>query len=221
MGVPRRRGARRHARRAPGQALGERLARLLPDLRARQPDLGAALGADPRRHPRPRRAVRARRVRRAARVAARAPAPARPQVHAGRDARARVGTTTIDPEPYVRYLRAKLGEIYGLPAVRRRQLRTPRALEPVRAVAQPFVRGLARVHAHGEDTGGHQRLRPHRPQLLPRVAAARRGLRARRVQRPRRRADDGAPARLRLAARAARGRRDGRGAARSRPPATS
>ena len=27
-----------------------------------------------------------------------------------------IGTTTIDPEPYVRYLREKLGEIYGLPA---------------------------------------------------------------------------------------------------------
>ena len=37
------------------------------------------------------RRVRARRVRAAARVAARAPAPPRPQVHAGRDARARVG----------------------------------------------------------------------------------------------------------------------------------
>ena len=46
--------------------------RLLPDLRARQPDLGAALGARPRRPARPRRAVRAGRVRRAARLAARA-----------------------------------------------------------------------------------------------------------------------------------------------------
>jgi carboxypeptidase Taq len=27
-----------------------------------------------------------------------------------------IGTRKIDPEPYVRYLRAKVGEIYGLPA---------------------------------------------------------------------------------------------------------
>jgi carboxypeptidase Taq len=26
-----------------------------------------------------------------------------------------IGTRTIDPEPYVRYLRTKVGEIYGLP----------------------------------------------------------------------------------------------------------
>jgi carboxypeptidase Taq len=26
-----------------------------------------------------------------------------------------IGTKTIDPEPYVRYLRRKVGEIYGLP----------------------------------------------------------------------------------------------------------
>ena len=61
--------------------------------------------------------VRAGRVRGAARLAARAPAPPRAEVHAGRDARARRSARRrIDPEPYVRYLRAKLGEIYGLPA---------------------------------------------------------------------------------------------------------
>ncbi len=43
-GVPRHRRARRRARRAPGRALVGRRDRLLPDLCARQRDLGAALG---------------------------------------------------------------------------------------------------------------------------------------------------------------------------------
>ena len=84
------RGAGRHARRAAGHALGERLDRLLPDVRAREPDLGADLGAD--RSPTcPTSTSEFERGEfgAAARVAARAPAPPRPQVHAGRDARAR------------------------------------------------------------------------------------------------------------------------------------
>ena len=68
--VPRRRAARRRARRAPGHALGDRRDRLLLDLRARQRHLGAAVGAGDRRDPRPARPVRAGRVRRARRLAA-------------------------------------------------------------------------------------------------------------------------------------------------------
>ena len=75
-------------RRAAGRPLVGRLDRLLPDLRARQPDLGADLGEDHRRPARSGRQLRGRRVRAAARLAARAPAPARPQVHARGDARA-------------------------------------------------------------------------------------------------------------------------------------
>ena len=52
--------------------------------------------------------------------------------------------------------------------------------------------GPRRRATHG-NTGRHQRLRPDRPQLLPRAAAARGGHRDRRGQRPRRREDDGAP----------------------------
>ena len=77
------------ARRAAGRALVGRLDRLLPDLRARQPDLGPDLGEGDDRPARPLRRLRAGRVRAPPRLAARAPAPVRPQVHAGRDARAR------------------------------------------------------------------------------------------------------------------------------------
>ena len=63
---------------------------------------------------------------------------------------------------------------------------------------------------HGEDPRRHQRLRPHRAQLLPRAPAAGRRLRDRRGQRPRRREDDGAPAPVRLDARPARRGRRGR-----------
>ena len=82
-GVPRHRGARRRRRRAPGHALVGRRDRLLPDLRARQRHLRAALGADRPRDPRPRRARSRGRVRRRSRVAARERPPARAQVPAG------------------------------------------------------------------------------------------------------------------------------------------
>ena len=112
---------------------------------------------------------------------------------------ASIGTTEIDPEPYVRYLRGSSATIYGLPSARQLGARQ------------------TRVAAHGEDTGWNQRLRPHRPQLLPRVAR-----RATRdfeivafndlgdVE------DDGAPAQLRLDARPVPGDVDGRGRRRSR-----
>ena len=94
------------------------------------------------------------------------------------------GTTAIDPAPYVRYLREKLvGDLRDRCACR------------LSADLSQF-----RVESpHGEDTRRDQRIRPHRPQLLPRRAGARRRLRDRRVQRPRRRGDDGAPAPVRLA----------------------
>ena len=64
---------------------------------------------------------------------------------------------------------------------------------------------------HGEDSGRHQRVRAHRAQLLPGSHAAWRRLRDRRGERPRRREHDGAPAAVRLGARAA-----GRGGRRRR-----
>ncbi len=66
------------------RALVERLDRLLPDVRARQLDLRADLGADHRRAARSLRRDRGRRLRAAPRLAAREPPPVRPQVHARR-----------------------------------------------------------------------------------------------------------------------------------------
>ena len=169
------RGAERHARRPPGRALGGRLDRLLPDLRARQPDLGADLGARSRADLPdlddafeegefgPLRDWLREHLHRHGRKFT--PAETLERV---------VGTPEIDPEPYVRYLRTKLGgDLRHCPRLGRR---------------------VRRVARHGENTGRNQRLRPHRPQLLPRGARARWRLRDRRVQRPRRRADDGASA---------------------------
>ena len=62
--VPRAPAARRRRRRPPGRPLVGHEHGLLPDLRARERRLGAALGARRGRPRRPRRAVRARRVRR-------------------------------------------------------------------------------------------------------------------------------------------------------------
>ena len=56
----------------------------------------------------------------------------------------------------------------------------------------------------------HQRVRPHRAELLPRAARARLGHRDRRAERPRRREDDGAPPALRLEPRPVPGRRRAR-----------
>ncbi len=79
--------------------------RVLPDLLARQRDLGAALGQGPRRAVRSRRAVRAGRVRRPLRLAAREPAPPRAQVHvegdAGADHGRRDGPRAVHPVPEV------------------------------------------------------------------------------------------------------------------------
>ena len=103
-------------RRPAGHALVERLDRLLPDVRARQRDLRADLGADHRRPARSRRRARGRRLRAAPRLAAREPPPARPQVHTAETLERVVGTPQIDPEPYVRYLREKLAGIYDIAA---------------------------------------------------------------------------------------------------------
>ena len=112
LGVPRDRSADRHRGRAAGRPLVGRLDRLLPDVRARQPDLRADLE----------------------RITADLPdldsaieegdfAPLRDWLreHLHRHGRKytpaetleRVsGTSKIDPEPYVRYLRTKLAGIY-------------------------------------------------------------------------------------------------------------
>ena len=98
----------------------------------------------------------------------------------------RVVGAGLDPEPYLRYLREKLGGIYGIAAV------------------APLVRvaGMAktRVGINGFGRIGRNFFR----------AAHERGarLRDRRVQRPRRRADDGAPPQARLGARPVRRRRE-------------
>ena len=60
VGVPRDRGPERHARRPAGRPLVGRLDRLLPDLRARQPDLRTDLGEGHDRPARPLRRVRSR-----------------------------------------------------------------------------------------------------------------------------------------------------------------
>ena len=62
---------------------------------------------------------------------------------------------------------------------------------PVRLDWQPTTRGLR----DGQDQGGHQRLRPHREELLARPARARRRLRDRRGRTTSAPRDDGAPAR--------------------------
>ena len=77
------------ARRAPGRPLDARVVRLLPHLRPRERALGADLAGGRGGDTRPRRAARGGRVRAALRVAADAALPARPQVHADGDARAR------------------------------------------------------------------------------------------------------------------------------------
>ena len=112
--LPRHRSARRHARRAPGHALVERGARLLPDLRARQPDLGAALGEGDGRAPRPDEAFERGEfgdlrewLRENLHRHGRKFTPAETLERAA-------GASRIDPEPYVRYLRQKVGDIYGL-----------------------------------------------------------------------------------------------------------
>ena len=79
----------RHPRRPPGHPLGDRRDRLFRHLRAREPDLGPALGAHHDRSARPRGRLRARRVHPAPRMATRSRPPVRPEVHAGRNARAR------------------------------------------------------------------------------------------------------------------------------------
>ena len=86
-------------------------------------------------------------------------------------------------------------------AVSPREIR--RALRPlgVAAGSPEALRELRLESRHGKNTGGHQWLWPDRPQLLPRGPGPCR-LRDRRRERPRRRRDDGAPAALRLVARA-------------------
>ena len=115
VGVPRHRGARRHARRAPGHALGDRRDRLLPDLRAREPDLGAALGEGARPTLPGLRGEFERGefgdlrewLREHLHRHGRKFTPAETLERA-------IGASRIDPEPYVRYLRQKVGAIYGL-----------------------------------------------------------------------------------------------------------
>ena len=137
-----------------------------------------------RRHPRPRGAVRARRVRRrcasgCASTSTATGASSRPRETLERA----IGTSAIDPEPYVRYLREKLGAIYGLPVGAQLSRAAPAAV-----LAGARCRALwLKCRPDGNDSGGHQRLRPHRPELLPGLADARRRLRDRRRQRPRRR----------------------------------
>ena len=117
VGLPRDRGAVRHRGRPAGRALVGRLDRLLPDVRAREPDLGADLGADHRRPARRSRATSSRGSSAALRDWL------RDHLHRlgrkytpGETLERVVGTPEIDPEPYVRYLRSKLADIYGIAA---------------------------------------------------------------------------------------------------------
>ena len=83
----------------------------------------------------------------------------------------------------------------------------PRA-RPEAAGDDPAVRSIAsavstpcKERSTHDRQDRHQRLRPHRPQLLPRRQAARRRPRLRGGERPRRRRHHGAPAEVRLGAR--------------------
>ena len=117
LGVPRHRGAGRHARRAAGRALVGRQHRLLLDLRARQSHLAPDLGEGHRR-PAVARSTASSRAS-SARCAtgsastciATAASSRRPRRSSGSS-----GTSEIDPEPYVRYLRDKLVGLYGISA---------------------------------------------------------------------------------------------------------
>ena len=88
-----------------------------------------------------------------------------------------------------------------LAATASRSMEALRAIEEWRAERRPggsrFESTRSRPEAT-DDTGRHQRLRAHRPQLPPRLARQERRLRDRRRQRHRRRRDDGAPASVRL-----------------------
>ena len=80
----------------------------------------------------------------------------------------------------------------------------PPASSPASSFDERVPGWTTREESNWRRPGGNQRLRPHRPELLPRAARARRRLRDRGRQRHRRREDDGAPAQVRLRARPAR-----------------
>ena len=116
VGVPRHRGAERHEGRPARRALVERLDRLLPDVRARQLDLRADLERITADLPDLSDAIEAGDF-----------APLRDWLRENLHRYGRkftpaetlervVGTSQIDPEPYVRYLREKLAGIYGIAA---------------------------------------------------------------------------------------------------------
>ncbi len=106
--VPRRRGARRRARRAAGRPLVRRRHRLLLDLRARQPDRRAAVGARPGRPARPRRAARRRRRPTALRDWLGEHVHRHGRKYPPRELVARVVGGPISVQPFVDYLTAKL-----------------------------------------------------------------------------------------------------------------
>ena len=77
---------------------------------------------------------------------------------------------------------------------------TGRVVESADRATRPGSGDVRRTRRRGDcrdRPGGHQRLRPHRPQLLPRRARAGRRHRGRRRQRPHRQQDAGPPAEVR------------------------
>ena len=175
------------ARRAPGHPLGGRRDRLLPDLRAREPDLGAALGAGSS----PTCPTSTRQFERGEFGALRE--WLREHLHRhGRKFTPRetleraIGTTQIDPEPYVRYLRGSSARSTASPAhaARSRDGSRPARFAGARLESPPMAK--TRVGINGFGRIGRNFFRA--------ALTRERGLRDRRRERPRRREDDGAPA---------------------------
>ena len=112
--VPGDRRPERLAGRPAGRALVGRGVRVLPDVFARQRRLGAALGEADGRAAGSHVAARARRVRRPG-------GWLRENLHrhgrkyTSKEMLQRITGGGMDPAPYIRYLKSKMGEIYGLP----------------------------------------------------------------------------------------------------------
>ena len=113
------RRARRRPGRAPGRPLGRRADRLLPDLHARQPDGGPAVGDAARRAARARRADRARRLRPAARRGCASASTCTAASSRRPSCSTRVTGQELAVAPFLRYLREKLADAGVLTAAPR------------------------------------------------------------------------------------------------------
>ena len=189
VGLPRDRGAERHARRPAGRPLVGRLDRLLPDVRARQPDLRADLG-EGRRPTCPTSTTgssRASSARSATGCASTCTGTAASSRRARRSSASSARPRSIRSRTCATCARSSRRSTASPPPARRRPL-----------LVRVAVMAKTRVGINGFGRIGRNFFRRH--------ARARRGFRDRRLQRPRRRADDGAPSAPRLGARTVPGR---------------